>query len=96
MNFQKLTVKAQDAMQKSQEIASANSNQHIEPVHLLRALLDDAAGIIAPMLLKLGTNVDYLKNRTDDEIDEASARRHGALRSSSARSSFGSSAASAC
>lgn len=70
MNFQKLTVKAQDAMQKSQEIASANSNQHIEPVHLLRALLDDAAGIIAPMLLKLGTNVDYLKNRTDDEINK--------------------------
>lgn len=70
MNFQKLTLKAQEAMQKSQEIASANSNQYIEPVHLLRALLDDAAGIIPPMLLKLGTNVDYLKNRTDDEINK--------------------------
>jgi ATP-dependent Clp protease ATP-binding subunit ClpB len=70
MNFQKLTLKAQEAMQKAQEVASANSNQYIEPVHLLRALLDDAAGIIPPMLLKLGANVDYMKNRTDDEINK--------------------------
>ena len=70
MNFQKLTLKAQEAMQKSQEIASDNSNQNIEPVHLLRALLDDGSGIIPPMLLKLGANVDYLKNRTDDEINK--------------------------
>lgn len=70
MNFQKLTLKAQEAMQKSQEIASDNSNQNIEPVHLLRALLDDASGIIPPMLLKLGANVDYLKNRTDEAINK--------------------------
>lgn len=70
MNFQKLTIKAQDAMQKAQEIASANSNQYIEPVHLLRALLDDASGIIPPMLLKLGANVDYMKSRTDEEINK--------------------------
>lgn len=70
MNFQKLTVKAQEAMQKSQEIASANSNQYIEPLHVLRALIDDAAGIIPPMLLKLGANVDYVKNRADEEINK--------------------------
>lgn len=70
MNFQKLTVKAQEAMQKSQELASANSNQYIEPLHVLRALLDDAAGIIPPMLLKLGANVDYVKNRADEEINK--------------------------
>jgi ATP-dependent Clp protease ATP-binding subunit ClpB len=70
MNFQKLTLKAQETLQKAQEIASASDHQAVEPVHLLLALLQDTGGIIPPMLLKLGANVDYLVSKAQDEIDK--------------------------
>lgn len=69
MNFQKLTLKAQEALQRAQEIASSNNHQSIEAVHLLLVLLEDSGGIIPPMLLKLGANVDYLKSKAQQEID---------------------------
>ncbi len=69
MNFQKLTLKAQEAMQQAQELASANSNQAIETLHVLRALLEDKAGIIPPMMLKLGVNLDFLLDKVQEEID---------------------------
>ncbi|MEO5929457.1 MAG: Clp protease N-terminal domain-containing protein, partial [Candidatus Kapaibacterium sp.] len=51
MNFQKLTIKSQEALQTAQEIASSYSNQQIEPIHLLAAMLQDSAGIVPPMLM---------------------------------------------
>lgn len=70
MHFEKLTVKAQEALQKAQTLASENGNQAIEPVHILCELLRDQYGIIPPMLLKLGANVDYLKTKTQEEINK--------------------------
>ena len=60
MNFQKLTLKAQEALQTAQEIAGSYSNQQIEPIHILAALLQDSAGIVPPMLMKIGANVNYM------------------------------------
>jgi len=70
MNLQKLTLKAQETLQKAQEIASGSNHQAIEPAHVLLALLQDAGGIIPPMLLKLGANVEYLKAKTEEEIQK--------------------------
>ncbi len=69
MNFQKLTLKAQDAMQKAQEIAASHSHQAIEPEHLLYAMLQDSSGIVRPMLLKLGANVDYIESELERELE---------------------------
>jgi ATP-dependent Clp protease ATP-binding subunit ClpB len=68
MNYQKLTLKSQETLQKAQEIASGSNHQSIEPVHILLALLQDSGGIIPPMLLKLGANVDYLKNKAEEAL----------------------------
>ncbi len=68
MNFQKLTLKSQEALQTAQEIASSNSNQQLDPVHILAALLQDSAGIVTPMLLKIGANVNHLKSKLDESI----------------------------
>lgn len=68
MNFQKLTLKGQEAVQTAQELASSHSNQSIEPVHLLAALLADTAGIVSPLLMKIGANTRYLRERVDEEI----------------------------
>ena len=61
MNLQKFTLKAQEALQTAQEIANGYSNQSIEPIHLLAALLQDSAGIVPPILMKIGANLNYLK-----------------------------------
>jgi ATP-dependent Clp protease ATP-binding subunit ClpB len=69
MNLQKLTLKAQEALQTAQEIAANYNNQAIEPIHLLAALVQDSAGIIPPMLLKLGASMNYLKIKINEQIE---------------------------
>lgn len=70
MNFQKLTLKAQESVQNAQEIAATHSNQSIEPAHLLAALLSDTSGIVVPLLMKIGANTRYLKDRVDEAIEK--------------------------
>lgn len=68
-NFNKLTLKSQEALQRAQEIASDNSNQQIEPAHLLSALIEDPAGLVSSILLKLGASKDLIKTRTEEIIN---------------------------
>ncbi|MCK9409878.1 MAG: hypothetical protein M0R68_12180, partial [Bacteroidetes bacterium] len=53
MNFNKFTIKSQEAVQNAQEIATSYGNQSLEPEHLLAALVQDAQGIVTPILLKI-------------------------------------------
>ena len=52
--FDKFTVKAQEAVQTTQEIASRFGNQQLEPVHLLLALAEQAEGIVPAILERVG------------------------------------------
>jgi ATP-dependent Clp protease ATP-binding subunit ClpB len=69
MRLDKLTIKAQEALEASQGIADEASASQIEPEHLLKALLDQADGIVRPVLAKVGTDVDAL----DAAVTEALA-----------------------
>ena len=60
MRLDKLTIKAQEALEASQGIADENSAAQVEPEHLLKALLDQADGIVRPMLGKVGADVAAL------------------------------------
>jgi ATP-dependent Clp protease ATP-binding subunit ClpB len=66
--FDKLTIKAQEAVARSQELASSAGNPQIEPVHLLAALLDETDGIVRPLLDKLGVNAPQLESIVDTEL----------------------------
>jgi ATP-dependent Clp protease ATP-binding subunit ClpB len=68
-NFNKLTLKAQEAIQSAQEIAANNSNQVIEPEHLLAGLLQDKEGLVRNILLKLGANVGYIESKLYEIIN---------------------------
>ena len=46
MRLDKLTIKAQEALAAAQGIAEENGSQIVEPLHLLKALLDQAEGIV--------------------------------------------------
>ena len=54
MNINKLTVKAQEAVGEAQNLARGAGNPETTPEHLLLALVRQDAGIVAPILNKLG------------------------------------------
>lgn len=56
MNLNQFTIKSQEAIQKTQEIAADSSNQSIEPIHLLRAILDTDENVTPFLLKKLNVN----------------------------------------
>jgi ATP-dependent Clp protease ATP-binding subunit ClpB len=70
LRFEKLTVKAQEAVQSAQEIAAAHENQQIEPIHLLAALVAQDGGVVPPLVTKLGIRPETLSQ----EIERVIAR----------------------
>jgi ATP-dependent Clp protease ATP-binding subunit ClpB len=68
IRWEKLTVKAQDAVQAATTLASDNGNPELQPTHLLLALLDDKEGIVAPVLQKTGVSVDALRARLQEVL----------------------------
>jgi ATP-dependent Clp protease ATP-binding subunit ClpB len=60
--FDKLTQKAQEAVQQAQEIAGQNGHQAVHPLHLLIALANESEGIVHPVLEKCGVNAGALVN----------------------------------
>ena len=49
LRFDKLTVKAQEALQAAQEIGARLNQQQIEPLHLLAALVEQKEGVVPPL-----------------------------------------------
>jgi ATP-dependent Clp protease ATP-binding subunit ClpB len=47
MTFDKFTIKSQEALQKSAEIATAQQQQAIEPGHILKAILETDENVSA-------------------------------------------------
>jgi ATP-dependent Clp protease ATP-binding subunit ClpB len=68
LRFEKMTVKAQEALQSAQEVAARHENQQIEPVHLLSALIAQADGVVAPLLARLGIRSEQLAQEIEREI----------------------------
>jgi len=68
LRFEKMTVKAQEAVQSAQEIAASHENQQIEPVHLLAALVAQADGVVPPLLSRLGIRTEALTQEIEREI----------------------------
>src|ERR1700737_3686305 len=68
LRFDKMTVKAQEAVQEAQEIAARHENQQIEPVHLLAALVAQEGGVVPPLVTKLGIRPEALSQEIEREI----------------------------
>jgi ATP-dependent Clp protease ATP-binding subunit ClpB len=69
IRWDKFTVKAQEAVQRANDIASEHGNPELLPLHLLAALLEDREGIVPPILEKLGVGPQVALNETYQEID---------------------------
>jgi ATP-dependent Clp protease ATP-binding subunit ClpB len=68
-NLNQFTVKAQEAVQRAVELASERSQQTVEPMHLLGALLDEQEGVVRPLLDKLGVNAAQMQGIVKSEMD---------------------------
>ena len=68
VRFEKMTVKAQEALQGAQEVAARHENQQIEPIHLLAALVAQADGVVPPLLARLGIRTETLSQEIEREI----------------------------
>jgi len=68
MNLNNFTIKAQEAISKSQQLAFENSNPNIETEHLLKALLTDDDSPIEFLLKKNNVNTGFLESKLDESI----------------------------
>jgi len=70
MAFQmdKLTVKAQEAVQNAQRLAEKSNHQQLLPLHLLAALLEETDGIVKPLIQKIGANQQQLSDIVNGEL----------------------------
>jgi ATP-dependent Clp protease ATP-binding subunit ClpB len=69
LRFEKLTVKAQEALQDAHEVAARHENQEITPLHLLAALANQSDGVVSPLLARLGIRKEALSTEVQREIN---------------------------
>jgi ATP-dependent Clp protease ATP-binding subunit ClpB len=69
IRWDKFTVKAQQAVQRANDLASALGNPELMPAHLLAALIEDKEGIVLPVLEKIGIAAQAVLHDLTSEIE---------------------------
>src|SRR4030081_766712 len=70
IRWDKFTVKAQEAVQRANDLASEHGNPELLPVHLLAALLEDKEGIVPPVLEKIGIGPQAVLSEVYRELEK--------------------------
>ena len=65
MNPEKLTVKSQEMIHSAQALAQKYNHTTIEPLHLLRVMLEDRKGVPAAIIEKIGGSLDSVRSALD-------------------------------
>ena len=68
MNFNKFTIKSQEAVQKAIEITRCSGSQAIEPVHLLKGVMTEGDSLVKFVFQKVGANIAQLTVMIDKAI----------------------------
>jgi len=69
MNFEKFTIKSQEAIQKAVQIATERQQQSIEPAHILKAILEVDENVIDYLIKKLDVNKAILEKKLEDLLN---------------------------
>jgi ATP-dependent Clp protease ATP-binding subunit ClpB len=70
IRWDKFTLKAQEAVQRANELASEHGNPEVAPLHILAALSEDKEGIVSPILEKIGIGAQAVLHETYQAIDQ--------------------------
>ena len=68
MRFDRLTIKSQEALQAAQDLANQAGSPDIGVEHLLIALIDQAEGVVTPILQKVGVDVQAIRSEMDEAV----------------------------
>ena len=68
MNFNNFTIKSQEAIQKAVEYTREASNQAIEPIHLLKGVVNVGDSLVNFIFQKVGASTHHLYSLIDKEI----------------------------
>lgn len=68
MNFNNFTIKSQEAIQKAVEITRSAGQQAIEPVHLLKAVMQEGESVVKFIFQKIGASAPQVAGQVDKEI----------------------------
>jgi ATP-dependent Clp protease ATP-binding subunit ClpB len=69
MKAEKFTHKLQEALSEAQSLAISKSHTMLEPVHVLKALLDQEGGMIASIITQAGGNLSALKTELNSTLN---------------------------
>jgi len=69
MSMEKLTQKAQEALQTAQEKAVRYGHQEVDGEHLLIALLEQSDGLVPQLIERMGAALSAVKSRVEQELD---------------------------
>ena len=78
MRPDRFTIKSQEAIESAQRLAEGKRNPQVVPTHMLVALLDQEAGIVAPVLHKLGVDSSAVRERALRDVSELPTLEDGA------------------
>ncbi|HUM17469.1 MAG TPA: ATP-dependent chaperone ClpB [Candidatus Nitrosotalea sp.] len=69
MRADKMTTQFQTALADAQSLAVGRDHQFLEPLHVLRALLDQEGGSTRPLLMQAGCDVNSLRTQLQEALD---------------------------
>ncbi len=64
----RFTIKAQEAIQNAQDLATAQNHGEFRALHLLFALINDQSSLVAPMVRGAGVNIEILDREINNEL----------------------------
>ena len=70
MNYDKFTIKAQEALNEAAGIAQKNDHSQVESEHLLLALLRQENGIVKPIIERIGGDVAKLTSEAEELVNK--------------------------
>jgi len=71
MRLDRMTLKAQEALQEAHRLASELGHPEVRALHLLRALTSQKEGIVSPVLQRLGTDPRAVVTAVDERLGAA-------------------------
>ncbi len=70
MTFDNFTIKAQEAVRSAINLASSGGQQSIEPIHLLKGVMDVGENVTGFLFGKLGVNVRALEQSVQEHLQQ--------------------------
>ncbi len=69
-NFNRFTIKAQEALQSAQELAAKRNHGELKAIHLLIALIADETSLVRPLLVRTGVNLEALNSALEEDLEK--------------------------